>query len=883
MKANEDTRYVVLHAADLDIGRVHVYSPFQLGGRWQEVRRQKVEGYYQYYVFELDNVLNAGGTYMMEIDYTGNLTTRLDGYYRSVYKNQAGEETWIGTTQFEPTDARRAFPCFDEPAMKANFTIHLGVHENFHALSNMPVASIENLSTRITINGVEQGYRVFHFEESVPMSTYLVAFVLSDFEYKAKTTKNGVEVRVFATADAVTAGLVDFALEMGVRTLEYYEDYFGVPYPLPKEDLIAIPDFAAGAMENWGLITYRDTALLLDVSGQTSSPANLQRVAVVIAHELAHQWFGNLVTMEWWTDLWLNEGFASYVEYLGTNHSFPQWDMPRQFLFQDEENARQRDSLLSTHSLSAKNIETPSQINSLFDDISYSKGASIIRQFNAFFGEEVFRAGLKSYLQKYSYSNARSTMLWAEIESAAHARGWNGMIMPIVDGWTNNAGYPIVTMKSVDDALLGGILYNIKQERFFSDGTNSSDDSSIWSIPFNYEYSYSGESTVRETSMLLTAASDEVAIGTPMPLSWVKGNAYESALIVVNYGAKEWEAIRGAMTGEGGVRELDVEDKEDVISSAFLLHFANVEPVNADILLPLLSTIQHATDYSLWAETIRGLSTLIDKCYQQSYYGQLHAFILSLIEPVALSLSYPSSPEPMGTLAEFGSGEGFGTARLTSAMFAFGESVGLPNITSIADVQFLAFLERAKATSAVQAAGEMSSITRPTVLKAAVKRGGDEGYNTVLALYEHSTSASLQREALTALALATEPWEVARSINLVLDGVIRSQDSLRFLEYIIGGSIVGREAVWRLMNNDWARLTSGREGLFNGLGGLIVTMAKSYNTEFDLDQVKSFIEAADVSETSKQTAVSALQANINYLRNNGATLDAWLKQWAASA
>ena len=340
-------------------------------------------------IFFHKKIPKGGGE--LELKFEGVLNDKMRGFYRSQFEHE-GRTKYIVTTQFESTDARRAFPCVDEPSAKAVFDVTLIVPKHFCAISNTYETSVKEHKS---------GYQIIEFAPTPKMSTYLLAFIAGEFEHIEAKTKEGITVRVFATPGKIHQA--KFALDVAVKTLSYFSDYFKVPYPLPVLDLIAIPDFPSGAMENWGAVTYRESAILVD--SDHSSLQNKQWVALVIAHELAHQWFGNLVTMEWWTHLWLNEGFASWIEYLAVDHIFPKWDIWTQFVRMDLSRALQLDALVNTHPIEIE-VSHPSEIREIFDAVSYSKGASIIRMLADFLGERDFRDGLRHYLKKHQYANA---------------------------------------------------------------------------------------------------------------------------------------------------------------------------------------------------------------------------------------------------------------------------------------------------------------------------------------------------------------------------------------------------------------------------------------------------------------------------------------------
>ncbi|ELK01597.1 Puromycin-sensitive aminopeptidase, partial [Pteropus alecto] len=317
------------------------------------------------------------GTGTLKIDFVGELNDKMKGFYRSKYTTPSGEVRYAAVTQFEATDARRAFPCWDEPAIKATFDISLVVPKDRVALSNMVCMCSKPYPDDENVVEVK-------FARTPVMSTYLVAFVVGEYDFVETRSKDGVCVRVYTPVGKAEQG--KFALEVAAKTLPFYKDYFNVPYPLPKIDLIAIADFAAGAMENWGLVTYRETALLIDPKNSCSS--SRQWVALVVGHELAHQWFGNLVTMEWWTHLWLNEGFASWIEYLCVDHCFPEYDIWTQFVSADYTRAQELDALDNSHPIEVS-VGHPSEVDEIFDAISYSKGASVIRMLHDYIGDKV--------------------------------------------------------------------------------------------------------------------------------------------------------------------------------------------------------------------------------------------------------------------------------------------------------------------------------------------------------------------------------------------------------------------------------------------------------------------------------------------------------------
>ena len=378
------------------------------------------------------------GRFELRVRFRGALNDRLLGFYLSRYRLR-GREQRMATTQFEAADARRAFPCIDEPAAKATFDISISAEKGLEAVSNMPAVSRRRRGSRT----------VYKFQTTPVMSTYLVYLAVGRFE-SVSARHGGVRVRVLTVPGNRERGR--FALRLSVRLLQEYEKYFGIKYPLPKLDLLAIPDFAAGAMENWGAITFRETLLLYDP--ETSSLRTRQLIAEVVSHELAHQWFGNLVTMEWWNDLWLNESFATFMATKFVDKLYPEWDLWEEFLQDAMNTAMDLDSLESTHPIDVE-VKSPAQIREIFDAISYDKGGCILRMLERHVGEPRFRRGLRDYLSAFRYGNASGDDLWRAIGRAS-----GSAVLPLVRGWLERPGFPLV------EAAQSGASVRLSQRRF---------------------------------------------------------------------------------------------------------------------------------------------------------------------------------------------------------------------------------------------------------------------------------------------------------------------------------------------------------------------------------------------------------------------------------
>lgn len=401
------------------------------------------------YVIVFDREIENGHLY---VEFNGILNDQMAGFYRTIHNDQIA-----CVTQFEATDARRCFPCADIPSMKATFDVTLIIPNNLMCVSNMPVKYI--------VNG-EYGLKRVVFEKTPIMSTYLLAFYVGQSDYiENKVIIGGdreVYVRVYTRVGESKRG--EFALELACKTLAFFSKYFEIDYPLPKLDMIGIPDFAAGAMENWGFVTYRESALLCD---ENTSTYNKIQIAYTICHELAHQWFGNLVTMEWWDDLWLNEGFATWVGWFAVDNFFPEWKVWELFIDEEFNDALELDKLASSHPIHVE-IYDEKKVDEIFDAISYSKGACIIRMLADYLGNNVFRKGVNAYLQKYKYSNAKTNDLW-DVLTETTGQDIGGLM----DTWVNKTGYPII------DVMYANGKLHLEQKRY---NCNENDDV-LWICP----------------------------------------------------------------------------------------------------------------------------------------------------------------------------------------------------------------------------------------------------------------------------------------------------------------------------------------------------------------------------------------------------------------
>uniref|UniRef100_A0A8C3L6S1 Aminopeptidase n=1 Tax=Chrysolophus pictus TaxID=9089 RepID=A0A8C3L6S1_CHRPC len=500
--------------------------------------------------------LCAGHNYTLRIQYSANLSDSFHGFYKSTYRTQEGELRVLASTHFEPTSARMAFPCFDEPAFKARFSIKIRREPNHLALSNMPLVKSVNIASWL----VED-----HFDTSVKMSTYLVAFIVSDFKSISKITNHGVKISIYTVPEKINQA--HYALDAAVKLLDFYEDYFSIPYPLPKQDLAAIPDFQSGAMENWGLTTYRESALLYDP--EKSSASSRLWITMTIAHELAHQWFGNLVTMEWWNDLWLNEGFAKFMELLSVNVTHPELRVEDYFLRRCFD-AMEVDALNSSHPVSTP-VEDPAQILEMFDEVSYEKGSCILNMLRDFLTADVFKSGLVQYLQKYSYQNTKNEDFVLHLSSSSsymssfsltNKQHWTKETLDVkamMDTWTLQKGFPLVTV------TVRGKNVHLQQEHYKKgvDSLSPTENGYLWHIPLTYITSKSH--TVQR--FLMRTKTDVIIL--PEEVEWVKFNVDMNGYYIVHYEDDGWDRLINLLRENHTV--ISSNDRASLINNIFQL------------------------------------------------------------------------------------------------------------------------------------------------------------------------------------------------------------------------------------------------------------------------------------------------------------------------
>ncbi|XP_077968024.1 puromycin-sensitive aminopeptidase-like [Styela clava] len=773
----------------------------------------------------------AQGSGVLSILFKGELNDKMKGFYRSRYMVD-GEARYGAVTQFEATDARRSFPCWDEPALKATFDVTLVVPKDRVALSNMNVISEADY--------FEKEFKVVKYARTPIMSTYLLAFVVGEFDFVEGKTPKGLPVRVYTPLGKKKQG--QFALDVAVKALPYYEDYFNIPYPLPKMDLIAIADFCAGAMENWGLVTYRESALLIDEDN--SSAHARQWVSLVVCHELAHQWFGNLVTMEWWTHLWLNEGFASFMEYLATDHCHPKFDIWTQFVSHDYMRGIDLDALDNSHPIEVP-VGHPEEIDEIFDAISYSKGASVIRMLHNWIGDENFRKGMHNYLKQHAYKNAFTEDLWDALGDAS-----GKPVRDVMGSWTRQMGFPVVsvTVKSRTD---NSVTLKLSQKKFYANQKTIKDGKSpMWSIPISFSTYESPSKPVKD--VLLKDETMEVTLENVAKTSWIKANPGTYGFYRVQYSHELLELLLPAIKD----KSLPERDRLGFENDMFALAASGIAPTTD--FLDALSAYENETNYSVWCDldaNIGSLSVLLWN--DEDALNKFKKYILSLYDSTNTTLGW----DPQ-------SGEGHLTAMLRSLMIRRVGRFGCEKTIAEANKRFENHLN------------QKSSIVadlRSPVYSTIVSHGGPGELDKLLELHEKVDLHEEKERIERSVGSVKKPELITKVLDFAMTDKVRSNDKVFMIGSAAISNPIGRDITWEFVKKNWEKLHDMFKGSFL-INRLVQMTTENYSSEQKAAEIKDFFEKNPPigAERKVQQSLENIRRRLDWWKRDGKSISEWL-------
>jgi puromycin-sensitive aminopeptidase len=676
------------------------------------------------------------GAFTLRMAFRGQLNDELHGFYRSTYTDDQGTHT-LATTQFEAADARRAFPCWDEPDLKAVFGITLVVAEGIVALSN---------GAEVERHPAGDGRERVRFADTMSMSTYLVAFVVGRLEMTDPIDVDGVPLRVVHLPGK--GHLAKFALEAGEFSLRFFTDYYGMPYPDRKIDFVALPDFAQGAMENTGLITYRESLVLVDPDHATQP--ELENIADVVAHELAHQWFGNLVTMRWWNGIWLNEAFATFMALLTVDAWRPDWERWTSF-GRYNTSAKEVDALRSTRAIEYP-VHSPDDAAGMFDVLTYQKGAAILRMLEQYLGAERFRDGIRLYLARNAYGNTETHELWHSIEESS-----GEPVRRIMDQWIWQGGYPLLTASPADEGLA------LEQRRFVADGGA---DHAVWDVPLRVR-----ELGGDETSVLVPA--DGTVVPTMATDGAIVVNARASSFVRVRYEAGLLDRLTDRLTEFVPLERYGLVDD----------HWAAVTSgaASASAFVAAASRFEREDDLAVWQLLMQGLGWC-DRFLEGDQRERLRTFVRRLVGPAMDRLGWEADADEPD--------------RIRALRGALLQGLGVLGADPNAEAAAREFEAEARAGKPVDAALAAAAVN------VVAFNGDSTDYEHFWTAYRESPTPQEQYRYLFALPLFSDPALLDRTLEATFGDDIRSQDAPFVFSFAVMNRDVGDRA-WKALRERW--------------------------------------------------------------------------------
>ncbi len=766
------------------------------------------------------DIIQENVTGSVVINYTGKLNDKMCGFYRSKYL-VGEEERWMATTQFEPTDARRAFPCADEPALKATFQVSMVIPENLDAISNTEVESVDIIS----------GEKIINFKQTPIMSTYLLAFCVGELEYiETNTTKpnsgENLRIRVYTTPGHKEEG--QFALELAAKVLVFFSDYFGIDYPLEKMDMIGIPDFASGAMENWGLVTYR-TGLIL--TNDNTSLRTYKQVAYVICHELAHQWFGNLVTMDWWSGLWLNEGFATWVGWMATDHFYPEWKIWDSFIGDELLCALSLDQLDSSHPVENAVLRAK-EVDEVFDAISYSKGSCIIRMLVSALSEETFKNGIRKYLQAHAYGNASTDDLWNALSTQSGQD-----VSTMMNTWVKQTGYPVCSVTSVDNHLL------ISQERYFS--TRKEDPiHTEWIVPLTI--ATEKNNTIDVQNVMLSSN----VYSCPDNGSWYKVNWGQTGFYRTRYSSN--------LLARMNMDKLSVVDRTDLITNAFA--FAKSGYGNVCDVLTLVPAYKNENDPNVLQEILFGLNTIRALWHtNNAIVKYINNTIHDLVASKFTQLGFDGSDEDTHEIKLL-------RPIVISALI----SAEHPEVILECNNRMERFFN-----------GDENAIgvdLRRTGFACFVRYGGEREFNIVKTYHQQTTIDELRNAALMALGRTQNDTLLREAFDYAFKtDYVRSQDSFLIVRGI--GAKTGQIG-WNILMDNWSVVVERYKDRSHLFDNTIYGLLSNLHTREAYEAAKAFLNShsddTKVIKTTLQQTYENMEANLAWIDRDSSILEQYV-------
>jgi puromycin-sensitive aminopeptidase len=708
----------------------------------------------------------ATGKWQLRINFTGILNDKLHGFYRSTYKDQNGNQKVLATTQFEATDARRAFPCWDEPDFKATYKTTLEIDENLTAISNSSIESEKKLGN---------GKKEVVFKETMKMSTYLVAFVVGEFEATEPIMADGKPIRIWAVPGKKHLG--KFSEGIAHHSLTFFAKYYGVPYPGDKLDLIAIPDFAFGAMENLGCVTFRESALLVDE--KTASHAEQERVADVVAHEIAHMWFGDLTTMSWWNGIWLNEAFATFAEMMAVNAWKTDWKRWETF-GASRAAAMVVDGLKSTRPIEYP-VRRPEECNGMFDVLTYEKGASVLRQLEQYLEEPVFQKGISLYLKKHQFANTETSDLWAALEEASKQP-----VVQLMDSWIFYPGHPMVSVE------VAGNSVKLSQQRFFY--LRDQAEKQLFHVPVLMRARVSGKTVTKK--VLLVEETQSVDLGGPV--EWVVVNEGGHGFYRVRYSNE----LQSKLTADV-FNILTPIERFNLVNDTWAMVVSGNTPLEQ--YLKMLPLFAEETDKNVWS-VIAGSFVYLDRVIPESARADYEAFVRKLFAPAHKRLGW--DPQK---------GDNELTPQLRGLLIGT-----LGTLGNDAETQKTAreYYKKYKADRA-----SVDPNVTPALVSIIASSGDKAQYEEFLNEFRNAKTPQDEERYLYALGAFKHKDLLEQTLERTINGEVRTQNGPYLIRSVMLNN-AGRDLTWEFVKKNWKTLmdrfpANTQPRMMEGITGLV--------------------------------------------------------------
>jgi aminopeptidase N len=823
-KTNETRNEIKLHSRNLNFTEMCVYVP-NTPNQCNKVQRTEHDLKTDIMTIQYLSGFTKDVEYVLYFEYMGSMDDDMHGFYRSSYVDSKNVTKWLGSTQFQTNHARRAFPCFDEPKYKANFTLNLIRHKSMKTFSNHRIISSERLGT---------DWYIDRYATTPKMSTYLVAFIFSEFNERF----NG-DFGVIARPEYYSQ--TDYAHEVGQRVLNELDSYLGIKYyekGIDKMHMAAIPDFSAGAMENWGLLTYRERALLYDPS--TTTLNSKQYIATVVAHEQAHMWFGDLVTCDWWSYTWLNEGFARFFQYYATANVEKDYHLDMQFTVDQVQSVMGMDATNNTNPMSDENTNTPADLSRMFNSISYNKGASFIRMTKHILGDDNFQKSLHEYLKENEYKNTIPSQLfqhWLQYWPTVHKDHANEYFR----SFTEQVGYPVVTVNVTAFGSNSGFV--VSQQRFLLKENDGSDHSLTYRVPFTY--TTSEETNFNDTQVKAFLTEKDFNHSHGKNFTWAIANVQQAGYYRVNYDIQNWHKIHGALMKDN-FSGIHVLNRAQIVDD--LLNLARAGIVKYDDAFDILDFLKLESHYSTWTSAFNGFSYISIRLGSDT--NDFSNYILKMTEKAYNMLGFEQKSDDTSL-----------DIYLRTKVLSWACRYGHPDCIDKANSYFNNHLMNVPVN------------IRAPVYCSAMRQGAEKDFNHLWQHYGHVNSATEQVLILNALGCVKEQKLIEKYFNMILSNDIRRQDKSSALTSLYTENNENVSPVFELVTNHADELAEAMGG-YSAVANVISGIASRFTEEKQKKDLENFVNDSknkDKFQSSFSTlekAVTTVGENMEWSKKN---------------